>query len=341
VGLSSHIAPPTISSDERAAETPADLIALVPSNCLSWGPEIVERNDHAIGRTDDDHNLGSLYIARALALQGRGNASAPAAAAHNAVPHLVAAGVMQTAAFASAMAAVFLDQSGEPIAAINHAVDAPVVLGHLDIEPTETQLIQDGARAALALSGFFLRLSAFDRAVSTAERAFQSGRVIEGVPLDPHAHTAGYVAVEAAHVIEDEATRLKYVERSPWTARPSRASKRAPTTIAWFERYAVAPKHGPKQEITKASTRMQPTTSIASKTPTTPKATTSETTHCPGSARCSARPARMQASRASAARSSSSSSKMTTPQPGHVHLRSDSALTRCDPPPLGSLWKSD
>ena len=197
-------------SDDDPHETPADLIALIRSKSLAIDLAIVERIDRAIDRTTDDHDLGQLHLARALALQGRGSAAAPAAAARNAVPHLVASGEIETAAFASAIAAVYLDQSDEPIAAVDHAVDALVMLGNVkSIDSGRLEL--EGVRAALALAGFFTRLSAFDLAVDAAGRAFQSARLLHDVPIDNVAYTAGYVTVEGAHVTDDPLDRANYL----------------------------------------------------------------------------------------------------------------------------------
>ncbi len=187
-------------------------MALVRSQGVNIGTETVERIDRAIGHANEDHDLGMLYLTRAIALQARGNASAPAAAARNAIPHLVEAGEMQAAAFASAVAAVFVDQMDDPIASMNHAVDALVMLG--DAGSSGEQLEIEGVRAALALSGFFMRISAFGLAVDSAARAFESAQVLTGLPLDPVAYSVGYVAAEGAHVAEDDATREKCIAQA-------------------------------------------------------------------------------------------------------------------------------
>ncbi|MFK7916571.1 MAG: GGDEF domain-containing protein [Ilumatobacter sp.] len=197
---------------DATVESPEDLIALIRQNGLGSDMEIVERIDRALDQTTDDADLGSLYVARALALQCQGNASAPAAAARNAVPHLVAAGDMETAAFASAMSAVFLDQSGASIAAVDHAVDALVMLGDLGPTSEDGPMKIEGVRAALALSGFFMRLSAFDLAVATAQRAFEGGLLIEGFSMDSVALSVGYLTVESAHVTEDDDLRETSLE---------------------------------------------------------------------------------------------------------------------------------
>lgn len=205
---------PDAPGDELACESPADLIASIRRNGLGSDLSIVERIDRALDLTTDDADLGSLYVARALALQGQGSAAGPAAAARNAVPHLVAAGEMETAAFAAAMAAVFLDQSGESISAVDHAVDALVMLGDLGTTSADGPMKTEGVRAALALSGFFMRLSAFDLAVGTARRAFEGGRLIEDIPMDAVAFSAGYLAIEGAHVTTDEMTRNLYLSEA-------------------------------------------------------------------------------------------------------------------------------
>lgn len=222
----SGIGPSPDSSDEGGSsdsgapghqvtsESPADLIASIRSNGLGSDLSIVERIDRALDLTTDHGDLGSLYVARALALQGQGSAAGPAAAARNAVPHLVAAGEMETAAFAAAMAAVFLDQSGESISAVDHAVDALVMLGDLGTASADGPMKTEGVRAALALSGFFMRLSAFDLAIGTARRAFEGGRLIDDVPMDAVAFSSGYLAIEGAHVTDDEMTRNLYLSEA-------------------------------------------------------------------------------------------------------------------------------
>jgi len=198
-------------SEERAVETAADLLELVRNSGLSGATDSVERIDLAIEQTRDDVELGTLYVARAIALQCHGSAAASAAAARNALPHLIAAGAMSTAAYAASMAAVFLDQSGEHSAAIDHAVDALVMLG--ENGPASQPADHDAVRAALGLSGFFMRISAFTLAVDAADRAFQGARLIDGVPIDALAYSAGYVAAEGAHAADDEATRTRCVEQ--------------------------------------------------------------------------------------------------------------------------------
>jgi len=198
-------------------ETPTQLVALIRNQNLSVDPTILERIDRAIDRASDDETLGDLYIARALALQGQGSAAPQAAAARNAIPHLVAAGTMESAAFASAIAAVYLDQIGEPSAAVDHAVDALVMLADAD-DTTSGLLEVDGVRAALALAGFFMRLSAFGLAVDTAQQAFRSSRLLSGFPIDFKAYSAGYIAVEGAHVTNDMETRAEYLAAAEETA---------------------------------------------------------------------------------------------------------------------------
>lgn len=179
---------------------------------MSCDAEIVERIDRAIGRSDDHAELGSLFVARALALQCRGSASAPAAAARSAIPHLVAANELQSAAFASAMAAVFSDQTDQTVAAVDHAIDALVMLG--DRGSADALFDFHGARAALGLSGFFLRFSAIDLAVDMAGRAFRSASVLDDIPRLGLAYTVGYVSAEGAHMADDEQTRHRCVTQA-------------------------------------------------------------------------------------------------------------------------------
>lgn len=224
VGTPSRTTPEAESPDDRAIETADDLVALVRRRGLTCDSAIVDRIDRAIGATHDDHDLGKLYIARALALQGRGSAAAPAAAVRNAIPHLLAVDAVQTAAFASAMAAVFVDQTDEPIAAIDHAVDALVMLGNARTSTSPLGL--EGVRASLALSGYFMRISAFDLAVDAAGRAFRSAHTFEGVPIDPLVYSVGYVSIEGAHVAEDPTVRDRYVAQ-------------AGDTIDWLESHGI------------------------------------------------------------------------------------------------------
>lgn len=212
VGSFPHLSVPVDDADERASDTPQALMALVRSQGVNIDTEVVERIDRALGRATADHDLGMLYLTRAIALQARGSASAPAAAARNAIPHLVEAGAMQSAALASAVAAIFIHQTDDPTAAMNHAVDALVMLG--DAGSSGETLEIEGVRAALALSGFFMRISAFNLAVESAGRAFESAQQLTGLPLDPLAYSVGYVAAEGAHVTEDNATRDDCIERT-------------------------------------------------------------------------------------------------------------------------------
>ncbi len=108
---------------------------------------------------------------------------------------------MPTAAFAAAMAAVFLDQGGQTQRAMQHAVDSLVMLGGIDTIGIEA------VRTWLALSGFFMRMTAFDLAIDVGRRAFDGARVLDGLPIDSVAYSFGYIAAEASHVTDDDETR--------------------------------------------------------------------------------------------------------------------------------------
>lgn len=159
----------------------------------------------ALQSTSDPHETGRLLVARAIALQGCGDATESAEAAQASVAYLRQAGDLPSAAFASAMAAVFLDQSGRTRSAMEHAVDALVLLG--DIEVVDI----DAVRAALAVSGFFMRLSAFDLAVTLGRRAFDGARLLDEVPMDTIAYSFGYIAAESGHVTKDADERCRHL----------------------------------------------------------------------------------------------------------------------------------
>ncbi|MEP4651983.1 MAG: GGDEF domain-containing protein, partial [Ilumatobacter sp.] len=196
--------------DSSDFDGPESLLDLVRRRGLGAQDSIVERIDAAIDRTADHGDLGSLFTTRAIALQGQGDATESAVAASRAVAFLVSAGRIEDAAFSSALAAIFLDQSGKPIDAIDRAVDALVLLEGVDTVAVDGRLAMSGVRAALALSGFFMRLSAFDLAVELGRRAFLAGE-LDGAPFDSIAYSFGYICVEAANVSDDVARRKQYV----------------------------------------------------------------------------------------------------------------------------------
>lgn len=187
------------------AESSDELLAAARQAGFEPDPSIARRIDHALASTDDRAELGRLHVAKAIALQGCGDASASAAASCLAVPHLLAGGLLPTAAFSSAMAAVFLDQVDDLARAIEYAVDAMVMLDEIEFDSLET------VRASLALSGFFLRMSSFDTAVETGRRAFAGARQIDGVPIDSVAYSFGYMCAEAAHVATDKIRKQIYL----------------------------------------------------------------------------------------------------------------------------------
>lgn len=162
----------------------------------------------ALQSTSDPHETGRLLVARAIALQGCGDASESAEAARASVAYLRQAGDLASAAYASAMAAVFLDQSGRTRSAMEHAVDSLILLGDLEVVDV------DAVRASLAVSGFFMRLSAFDLAVSLARRAFDGARLLEGISMDSIAYSFGYVAAEAGHVTNDDNERRQHLNEA-------------------------------------------------------------------------------------------------------------------------------
>lgn len=159
----------------------------------------------ALQSTSDPHETGRLLVARAIALQGCGDATESAEAARASVAYLRQAGDLPSAAFASAMAAVFLDQSGRTRSAMEHAVDALVLLGDIDVVDI------DAVRAALAVSGFFMRLSAFDLAVTLGRRAFDGARLLDDVPMDSIAFSFGYMAAESGHVTKHDDERRRHL----------------------------------------------------------------------------------------------------------------------------------
>lgn len=161
--------------------------------------------DHAVASTDDPLEIGRLLVAKAISLQGCGDATESAGAAQTAVGPLRAGGDLPAAAFASAMAAVFLDQCGELQNAMEHAVDALIMLGDIEVIGLEA------VRSWLALSGFFMRISAFDLAIDVGRRAFDGARRLSDVPIDSVAYSFGYVAAEAAHVTEDDDVRRQHI----------------------------------------------------------------------------------------------------------------------------------
>ncbi len=218
VGVARHDAsgdshPRIVSHRGEASDVdgPESLLDLVRRRGLSVQDSVVERIDAVIERTADHGDLGSLFTTRAIALQGQGDASESADAAGRAVAFLVSAGRIEDAAFSSALAAIFLDQSGKPIDAIDRAVDALVMLEEIDTTAADGRLAVAGVRAALALSGFFMRLSAFDLAVELGRRAFVAGE-LDGVPFDSIAYSFGYICAEAANVTDDVAKRKQYVD---------------------------------------------------------------------------------------------------------------------------------
>lgn len=174
------------------------------------------RIDDALRLTSDPADVGRLLTAKAIALQGGGDATVCAQAAATAAVRLIEAGEFAEAAYASAMAAVFVDQTGDLTGAVDHAVAALVMLGDIETTPLEA------VRAALAISGFFARLSAFDLAIQTGRRAFDGARLLEGTSVDAMAFSFGYIAAEGGHVAKDHAERERRladaVEAAGWLA---------------------------------------------------------------------------------------------------------------------------
>ncbi|MFN3258613.1 MAG: GGDEF domain-containing protein [Ilumatobacter sp.] len=194
-------------------ESSEELTAAARRMSLAPDDDVVTRIDAAIAATSpvsDPAELGKLLVARCVALQGRGDASLQAASAREAVPYLVAAGEISVAAFASSMAAVFLDQIGESAAAVDHVVDALVMLADLSEGPEPIADV-DAVRAALGVSGFFMRLGAFELAVDSGRHAFEGARHLAGVPVDPVAYSFGYMSVEAAYATKDPIRRACYM----------------------------------------------------------------------------------------------------------------------------------
>ena len=191
--------------------TAAALVERARATPFANDPELIELIDRSIAATHAPEELGHLHLARALAVQGNGNASLSASSARAAVPHLRAIGDVGSAAYASALAAVWLDQARDAATAIDCAVDALTMLADVELAAIEA------VRASLAMCGFFSRLSAFDLAINMGERAFEGALELDGVPIDPVAFTVGYVAAEGAHVAESEeamARRLPMARRA-------------------------------------------------------------------------------------------------------------------------------
>lgn len=184
--------PSAVTLVERARATP-----------FGNDPELVGLIDAALSAAREPRELGHLYLARALANQGNGDPSISAAAARAAIPHLIAVGDAGSAAYASAIAAVWLDQAREAAAAIDCAVDALMMLADVELAAI------DAVRASLAMCGFFSRLSAFDLAIGMGERAFDGALELEGVPIDSVAFTVGYVAAEGGHVAASDEARAR------------------------------------------------------------------------------------------------------------------------------------
>ena len=158
---------------------------------------LVEEVDVALVGETDDHELGLLHLARAIALQGFGDATPSAQASSTALQHLRVAGDAQRAAFAAAIGAVFTDQTGDLAGAIDLAVDSMIALDGIDDETIDT------IRARYAIAGFFFRSSAFDLAFdlvqSTLDAIFAEG----SESVDFMVYSIGYVAAEGARVATD------------------------------------------------------------------------------------------------------------------------------------------
>ncbi|MFK8023565.1 MAG: diguanylate cyclase [Ilumatobacter sp.] len=189
------------------ADTPESLAAEARRNGTNVDRGLAARVDALIERTSDPRDLGRLWMTRAVACQGNGDATESAEAARTAVPFLVAADLTGEAAFAAATAAVFLDQCGDIDTAIEFAVDALVMLGEPPSHPPDQPPQLEEVRAALGVAGFFLRRSAFELAIQAARRAFHDGKKVAGASVDALAFSYGYAASEAAHVTGESARR--------------------------------------------------------------------------------------------------------------------------------------
>ena len=183
--------------------TAAELVERARATPFGNDPALIELIDRSLAAAGDPEELGHLHLARALAIQGNGDASSSASSARAAVPHLLATGDVASAAYASAVAAVWLDQARDAATAIDCAVDALMMLADVELAAIEV------VRASLAMCGFFSRLSAFDLAIDMGERAFEGALELDGVPIDPVAFTVGYVAAEGAHVAESNEARAR------------------------------------------------------------------------------------------------------------------------------------
>ncbi|MEM1334103.1 MAG: GGDEF domain-containing protein [Actinomycetota bacterium] len=169
-------------------------------------PNLVARIDAAIERAtaaDDSAELGQLLLVKMLAVQTDGDPTVSAELTAAAVPHLVRADDMATAASAAAMAAVFTDQCGDIKGATEHAVQSMVLLGQAPDDDDSFGAV----RALNALAGLFCRLCAFDVAIDLGRKAFDLATSSPEIPTDHVAYSFGYIAAEGAHVATDEISR--------------------------------------------------------------------------------------------------------------------------------------
>jgi diguanylate cyclase (GGDEF)-like protein len=150
-------------------------------------------------------DLGKLYTARAIFLQGKGDTTGCVVAARAAIPQFVAAGAHGDAAFASSMAANFIKQNGDLAASVDLAADAVEHLANADPNDIET------IRASIGVAGLLMRASAFDLTIKLVEQTFRrvhEGNVqLSGSALDTLAYNVGYISAEGGHATDDAIVR--------------------------------------------------------------------------------------------------------------------------------------
>ena len=173
---------------------------------LSDPSETLQAIDLARASTNDAGHEGRLLLARALAQQGMADMGPAAADARASLAHLLAAGDLSAAAFATACAAGMVHRTGDTTAAIDLAVEALVLLPEDDL--SDESLV----RAANAMAMLFSQLSAFDLALASSRQAFAGAlRQPDHSTRSIAAYTLGYCATAASRSTGDEARRATLV----------------------------------------------------------------------------------------------------------------------------------
>ncbi len=170
------------------------LIAEARRATLSGTPDVaVEHIDRALEQVSDDADRGRLLLARAIALQGEADPQHSVRDAVEATELLIAAGLVNEAAYAASGAAVFTQRTGRIAEAVDRAVIAMVLRAESD------DLDPDWVRAANGVALLFGQLSAFEIAVSTSANAFAEGADVDVDTRELVAYTLCYLTVEARH----------------------------------------------------------------------------------------------------------------------------------------------